>query len=167
MRMHPSDPQTLIVATWERMRDQFDAFFGGVEGDQYGPIKNHTRGTALYKTADAGKTWKKLEKGLPNAKLGRIGLDWYMKDPNIVYAIIDTEKAGMGPPRIAALKASADKTKNGVEVKGVNPSGPAAKAGVKAGDVIKSVNGKAGADAAAIHTAIRQAGTPPKGTVHL
>src|SRR5437868_3638543 len=82
MRMHPADPQTIIAATWERMRDPFDAFFGG-EGDQYGPIKNHTPGTALHKTSDGGKTWKKLDKGLPTAKLGRIGLDWYVKDPKI------------------------------------------------------------------------------------
>src|SRR5262249_51493604 len=144
MRMHPTDPQTLIVATWERMRDGFDAFFDRTDGgDQYGPIKTHAAGTALYKSTDGGKSWKKLAKGLPDGKLGRIGLDWYVKDPNIVYAIIDTEKAGMGPPRIAALKASADKAKDGVEIKGVNPTGPAGKAGVKAGDVIKAINGTA------------------------
>ncbi len=93
MRMHPTDPQTIIAATWERKRDEFDAFFG-VEGDQYGPIKNHTPGTALFKTTDGGKSWEKLTKGLPTAKLGRIGLDWYVKNPNIVYALIDTEKSG-------------------------------------------------------------------------
>jgi photosystem II stability/assembly factor-like uncharacterized protein len=157
MRMHPADPNTIIAATWERKRDEFDAFFGGVEGDTYGPIKNHTPGTAIYKTTDGGKNWKKLDKGLPTAKLGRIGLDWYVKNPNIVYAIIDTEKSGMGPPRIAALKASADKTKDGVQVKGVNPTGPAGKAGVKAGDVIKAVNGKAVDDVAKVNTAITAA----------
>src|SRR5262245_36146151 len=28
IRMHPTDPETLIIATWERQRDEFDAFFG-------------------------------------------------------------------------------------------------------------------------------------------
>jgi len=37
---------------------------------------------------------KKLTQGLPAVKLGRIGLDWYRKDPNLVYAVIDSEKAG-------------------------------------------------------------------------
>jgi photosystem II stability/assembly factor-like uncharacterized protein len=157
MRMHPTDPRTIIAATWERKRDEFDAFVGNVEGDRYGPIKNHTPGTALYKTTDGGKTWKKLDKGLPTAKLGRIGLDWYVKNPNIVYALIDTEKSGMGPPRIAALKVSAEKTKDGVQVKGVNPTGAAGKAGVKAGDVIKAINGKAVADVTKINSAIAAA----------
>src|SRR5579885_3838279 len=39
MRMNPADTETLIVATWERQRDEFDGFFGNVEGDQYGPAK--------------------------------------------------------------------------------------------------------------------------------
>src|SRR5262245_11469423 len=166
MRMHPTDPQTLIVATWERMRDQFDAFFGISDGtDQYGPIKNHAKGTALHKTTDGGKTWKKLAKGLPDGKMGRIGLDWYMRDPNVVYAIIDTEKSGGGPPRIAALKASGDKAKDGVEIKGVNSTGPAGKAGVKAGDVVKAVNGKNVADVAAINTILRESTAAKKVTL--
>jgi photosystem II stability/assembly factor-like uncharacterized protein len=143
IRMHPTDPETLIAATWERQRDQFDAFFGTSDGgDQYGPIKNHAAGTALYKTKDGGKSWTKLTKGLPSGALGRIGLDWYRKDPNIVFTIIDTEKAGQGPPRITVLRASADKGEGGVTIKGVNPQGPAGRSGVKVGDVVKAVNGK-------------------------
>jgi photosystem II stability/assembly factor-like uncharacterized protein len=79
IRMHPTDPETLIVATWERQRDEFDGFFGNVEGDQYGPIKTYAPGTALHKTTDGGKSFKKLTNGLPNAKLGRIGIDWYRR----------------------------------------------------------------------------------------
>jgi photosystem II stability/assembly factor-like uncharacterized protein len=172
MRMHPTNPGTIIAATWERKRDGFDAFLGpNVEGDQYGPIKNHEPGTALYKTTDGGKNWTKLAKGLPTTKLGRIGLDWYAKNPNIVYAIIDTEKSGMGPPRIASLKASAEKTKDGIQVKGVNPTGPAGKAGVKTGDVIKAVNGKAVDDVTKVNTAIaaalREAGAGQKVTLSI
>src|SRR5262249_3533200 len=66
----------------------------------------------------------------------------YPKDPNVVFAIIDTEDVGKGPPRISILRASADKGKNGVEVKGVNPTGPGGKAGLKAGDVVQKANGK-------------------------
>src|SRR5262249_12982790 len=155
MRMSPADPDTLIAATWEHQRDQFDAFFGQVEGDQYGPAKTHAAGTALYKTSDGGKKWKKLAQGLPTAKMGRIGLDWYRKDPSIVYAIIDTENAGKGPPRITALRASGDKGTGGVELKGINPEGPAGKAGLKVGDVIKTINGKATETVQAINDQLR------------
>src|SRR5438034_6266008 len=40
LRMHPTDPQTLIVATWASQRDGFDRFFGYVEGAQTGFITN-------------------------------------------------------------------------------------------------------------------------------
>jgi photosystem II stability/assembly factor-like uncharacterized protein len=53
-------------------------------------------GNHLYKTTDGGKTWKKLVEGLPvNAELGRVGLDIYDKNPNIVYARID-EQVNLG-----------------------------------------------------------------------
>jgi len=46
---------------------------------------------------DGGATWKKLMKGLPyenGGDVGRIGLDIYRKDSNIVYAIVQHEKGG-------------------------------------------------------------------------
>src|SRR5262249_51450020 len=165
LRMHPTEPETLIAATWERQRDQFDAFFGGSEGDQYGPVKTHAPGTALYKTTDGGKTWKKLTKGLPTVPMGRIGLDWYRKDPNVVFAIIDTEKAGQGPPRVAALRVSGDKGEGGIQLKGVNPSGPAGRAGLKAGDVLKSIDGKAAESVQAVNTQLQNARPGQKLTV--
>ncbi|HPW17656.1 MAG TPA: hypothetical protein PLP83_04665 [Candidatus Aminicenantes bacterium] len=46
----------------------------------------------LYKTIDGGKTWKKLEGGLPNhLEVGRAGLAFFLKNPDIVYARIDEE----------------------------------------------------------------------------
>lgn len=140
MRMHPTDPETLIVATWERQRDEYDGFFGNVEGDQYGPIKTHAPGTGLYKTTDGGKTWRKLTQGLPTCNMGRIGLDWYRKDPNVVFAIIDTEKVGM--TTAAYLGVQGNTAKEGVALTSVVENGPAAKAGLKAEDVILSLGGK-------------------------
>src|ERR1700686_3644846 len=56
------------------------------------------RAGGIYKTSDGGATWKKLTKGLPyensTADVGRIGLDIYRKDPNIVYALVQHEKGG-------------------------------------------------------------------------
>jgi photosystem II stability/assembly factor-like uncharacterized protein len=82
--MDPESPDTLYAAAYERRRTPF-GFNGG------GP------GSAIYKTTDGGATWKKLTKGLPyenGGDTGRIGLDIYRKDPNIVYAIVQHEKGG-------------------------------------------------------------------------
>jgi photosystem II stability/assembly factor-like uncharacterized protein len=82
--MDPESPDTLYAAAYERRRTPF-GFNGG------GP------GSAIYKTTDGGATWKKLTKGLPyenGGDSGRIGLDIYRKDSNVVYAIVQHEKGG-------------------------------------------------------------------------
>jgi photosystem II stability/assembly factor-like uncharacterized protein len=141
MRMNPADPETLIIATWERQRDEFDAFFNRTDGgDQYGPIKTHATGTALYKTTDGGHKFTKLTQGLPTAKMGRIGLDWYAKDPHEVFALIDTEKSGTGSVVDAGLRGT--DVPGGVKVTQVAANQPAAKAGLKAGDVVTAFEGK-------------------------
>ncbi len=149
MRMHPNDPETLIVAMWERERDGFDGFVGvrnPPTGDNYGPAKTHALGGALFKTTDGGKSFKKLTKGLPTVKLGRIGLDYYRKDPNVVFAIIDTEKIGMGPPRpdtaFLGVQGPMEDVKGGAPVTQVTADGPAAKAGLQDGDLILAVGDK-------------------------
>ena len=50
-------------------------------------------GNGLYKTADGGKTWKRLAAGLPadTIALGRIGLTLFDKNPAILYARVDEE----------------------------------------------------------------------------
>ena len=84
------------------MRDGFDSHRGEPalqDGyDAYDPIKKWGPGGAIYKTTDGGKTFRKLTKGLPTCQLGRIGLDYSRKNPNVVFAIIDCEKIGMGTP---------------------------------------------------------------------
>ena len=80
----PQSPDILYAAAYERRRTPY-GFSGG------GPD------SAIYKTTDGGATWKKLTKGLPyenGGDTGRIGLDVYRKDPNIVYAIVQHEKGG-------------------------------------------------------------------------
>jgi photosystem II stability/assembly factor-like uncharacterized protein len=146
MRMHPADPETLLVAAWERQRDGHDSWPGGgwTEGyDGYDPNKKWGPGSGLYKTSDGGKTFRKITKGLPSCHLGRMGLDWYRKDPNTVFAIIDCEKIGTGtPPKDAAQipyagieGENADDNK-GAFVLEAAADGPAAKAGLKPGDLI-------------------------------
>src|SRR5207253_1047533 len=82
MAMHPTDPNTLLVALWERRRDGFDSYVGpGLrEGyDGYDPIEKWGEGAGIYKTSDGGKTFNKIVNGLPTCKVGRIGLDYFRK----------------------------------------------------------------------------------------
>jgi photosystem II stability/assembly factor-like uncharacterized protein len=145
--MHPTNPDILIAATWERQRDEFDSFRGSAKPapatDVYAPIKVHAPGTGLYKSVDGGQTWKKLKDGLPKAKLGRIGLDWHRVNPNLVVATIDTDKAGSGLPLSKGfLGLQSSSAKEGIRVDSVVAGGPAGKAGIVKGDIILSVDGK-------------------------
>jgi photosystem II stability/assembly factor-like uncharacterized protein len=83
--MDPQSPDVLYAAAYERRRTPYGFNGGGPDG-------------GIYKTSDGGATWKKLTKGLPyensSADVGRIGLDVYRKDPNIVYAVVQHEKGG-------------------------------------------------------------------------
>jgi photosystem II stability/assembly factor-like uncharacterized protein len=83
--MDPLSPDTLYAAAYQRRRTQFGYNGGGTE-------------SAIYKTTDGGANWKKLVKGLPyenGGETGRIGLDIYRKDPNIVYALVQHDKGGI------------------------------------------------------------------------
>src|SRR5438270_7299263 len=63
-----------------RRRTPYSFVSGGKEG-------------GVYKSTDAGKTWAKLTNGLPKQS-GRIGLDLYRKNPNIVYAVVESDVGG-------------------------------------------------------------------------
>jgi photosystem II stability/assembly factor-like uncharacterized protein len=52
-------------------------------------------GSAIFKTTDGGDTWQKLAGGLPAGNLGRIGLDIFRKNPNVLYTLIENHN----PPR--------------------------------------------------------------------
>jgi photosystem II stability/assembly factor-like uncharacterized protein len=163
LRMDPSDPETLLVATWERRRDGFDSWPGEpiAEGyDGYDPIQKWGPGSGLYKTTDGGRNFQKLTHGLPTCPLGRIGIDYYRKEPNTVYAIIDCQKIGMGtPPKTppaggrrgggggpnaayVGLQGEDAGNDKGARLREIVPDGPADKAGLKAGDVIAALGDK-------------------------
>ena len=74
------NPNILFAATWERSRKAWDFVEAGA-------------GSGLYKSVDAGKTWKKLTDGFPNHEyVGRIGLGTTPANPNVVYAMLDNQK---------------------------------------------------------------------------
>lgn len=77
--MDPSNPQILYESVHQRRRHIYTYIGGGVE-------------SAVYKSEDAGKTWKELKNGLPSGKMGRVGLAISPVDPNYVYAIVEAEE---------------------------------------------------------------------------
>ena len=77
--MDPSNNKVLYAATYQRQRATW-----GFNGS--GP------GSAMWKSSDAGRTWAKLTNGVPSGPLGRIGMDVYRSNPNILYARIEHEK---------------------------------------------------------------------------
>lgn len=77
--MDPRNPNVLYAATWQRHRT-VAGYMGG------GP------GTALYRSEDAGKTWIKLENGLPKSNMGKIGLAISPQNPDVLYAAIELDR---------------------------------------------------------------------------
>lgn len=81
--MNRSDPDVLYAAAYEKYRYPWHFEEGGPE-------------SGIYKTTDGGETWTRLTGGLPTGKIGRIGLDIYPKNPDILYAVV--ENAEMRQP---------------------------------------------------------------------
>ncbi len=78
--MDPNDPNTLYAALWEFRRTAWSFNSGG-------------ESSALYKSTDAGKTWKKIHTGFPQGKLGRIGFALAPSNSQLLYAVLETENA--------------------------------------------------------------------------
>lgn len=91
-----SNPDVLFAATYEKERLPWHFEEGGP-------------GSAIYKSFDGGETWTKLGGGLPEGKLGRIGLDIYQKIPNIVYATV--ENVNPLPPSEAEIKRAREQNR--------------------------------------------------------
>ncbi|MGF1581441.1 MAG: PDZ domain-containing protein [Gemmataceae bacterium] len=146
MRMHPRDPDTLIVALWERKRDGFDSFLlkklpDGI--DTYDPVVRWGKNAGLYKTSNGGTTFRKLTKGLPTSQLGRIGLDWYRMNPNVLYAVVSCEKLGKGtpPPPRPYLGVRGRTDEKGAQIF-VMIKSPADKVGLETRDIVQKYNDK-------------------------
>ena len=132
VQMKPGDPETLLAAAYERRRDGFDTNEPAVRN---GP------GSGLYRSNDGGNNWEKVTNGLPAGKLGRMGINFYAKDPNVVYLMVESDRTGSEPdnaPYIGLRGADADV---GAKVTDVTKGSPAEAAGLKAADIVISVDG--------------------------
>ena len=73
----PNNPNKMLASMWEFGRKPYFFTSGG-------------SGSRIYMTIDGGKTWNKIDKGLPSGKLGRVGLAISASNPNIVYALVES-----------------------------------------------------------------------------
>jgi len=78
--MDPKNPDVLFAASYDKVREPWTFVEGGP-------------GSALYRSADAGRTWTKVGGGLPTGMLGRIGVAISAQDPMTVYATIENVNA--------------------------------------------------------------------------
>ena len=79
LAMDPTDPNTLYASMWEFRRTGWSFESGGAK-------------SALYKSTDAGKTWKKIHNGFPSGKLGRLAIAIAPSNPSVLYTAIEAEK---------------------------------------------------------------------------
>jgi photosystem II stability/assembly factor-like uncharacterized protein len=70
------NPDIMYAASYQRRRHVWTLINGGPE-------------SAIYKSVDAGKTWRKLTNGLPGGYVGRIGIAISPMNPDVLYALIE------------------------------------------------------------------------------
>ena len=85
LKMDPSNPDVLYAAMYERLRTPYSYKSGGEQG-------------GIYKSTDAGQTWVKLTNGLPRMT-GRIGLDIFKGDSNVIIATVQSDEGGQSSIR--------------------------------------------------------------------
>lgn len=77
LSMDPNTPGTLYAAMWHHQRKPHKVISGG-------------EGSGLYKSTDAGETWKKIHKGLPEEK-GKMAIAVSPANADKVYALIESD----------------------------------------------------------------------------
>ena len=121
LAMDPGDPNTIFAAMYQRQRTGW-GFNGG------GP------GSGLYRTLDGGDSWTELTKGLPEGDKGRIGVDIFRGDGNVVYALVEANARAPrrpgaggggggrgGGPNESGLYRSLDRGDTWERMSGTNP----------------------------------------------
>ena len=76
----PKNSAIMYASFWEFRRTGWSFSSGGTK-------------SALYKSVDSGKTWNKTHTGFPAGQLGRIAIAVSPSNSNILYSVLETEKA--------------------------------------------------------------------------
>ena len=77
LSMDPNNPLVLYASMWEHERRPWTMKSGGA-------------GSGLYKSADGGESWEKLQEGLPR-EFGKSGISASGARPDLVYAVIEAQ----------------------------------------------------------------------------
>jgi len=80
--MDPRNPDVLLASMWQFRRTPYSFTSGGP-------------GSALYKSTDGGKNWRKITNGLPEGTFGRIALALAPGAPDNMLAIVESEKTSL------------------------------------------------------------------------
>ncbi len=94
LSMDMTNPRILYAAMWDHQRTPWE-------------IKSGGKGSSLYKSTDAGESWKKIEKGLPKEK-GKMAIGVSRSNPEKLYALVE----GDSQKELGGLFASNDAGKN-------------------------------------------------------
>ena len=78
----PNNPNHLYAGMWNFRRTPYFFRSGG-----------HTSG--VYESNDAGKSWKKINRGLPQGIVGRVALEASPAYPERLYALVESEKSAL------------------------------------------------------------------------
>jgi photosystem II stability/assembly factor-like uncharacterized protein len=76
IKMHPTNPDILYAGMYHRLRQPWTFYSGSRTG-------------GMFKSEDAGKTWRKLTTGLPKGEIGRVGIDIYRSNPQTIVACVE------------------------------------------------------------------------------
>ncbi|MEM6260927.1 MAG: glycosyl hydrolase [Bacteroidota bacterium] len=80
--MHPQNPDVLFAAMWDFRRTPWSFRSGGP-------------GSGLFRSTDGGKTWNKLQDGLPDGTLGRIAVAIPPVSPFTVFALVESKQSAL------------------------------------------------------------------------
>ncbi len=101
--INPQNPNELYAAAWYRTRRAWN-------------FEESGKTSGLYKSTDGGNNWSLISKdgsGLPQGSfVGRMGIAIYPKNPQIVYAVIDNQKARPDTAKKDTLTYALDQLKN-------------------------------------------------------
>ena len=103
LAMDPKDHNTLYASSWERVRGPYFLKSGGP-------------GSGLWKTTDAGATWREIKGGgFPGTTKGRIGIAIAASSPKTIYAWVeaDTLPHALGRGEVADT-SKRQKTNSGI-----------------------------------------------------
>lgn len=78
----PVNPDIMYATTWEFRRTPYSFNSGGP-------------GSAIYKSTDGGKNWRKLNKGLPEGDFGRVAIALAPSAPQNLLAIVESASTGL------------------------------------------------------------------------